>query len=269
MRSSFLSDEFQQDPFFRPSAPTNRVKQQEQTNSTEESETTCNIFDVPLITVNKMVFRSKLEKGAYKPLDFLSYANLLKQLRQSRTMGLTPTQTRKRTISENQNQKSPSQHFMKKLQERKRSTTQVEEAVPPHPHPFNRNRRNTEQFNAKTLTARSVLLEMSDEVEENYEFESSCEDNEKYNELERKFENFMKWVNQAKQDYVAMETVNSIDEFQILFKLLEKYTSPTLLQIKPNSNGTWTVVCQPLEDFKKDFMVLRIGLKYCLCLEPF
>ena len=145
----------------------------------------------------------------------------------------------------------------------------------PHPHPFNRNRRSQEEFNAKALKARSVLLEMSDEIiEEDYRMDKETtatrHGNNKDKELEEKFENFMKWVNQAKQDYVAMETVNSLEEFPVLFKLLEKYTSPTLLQIKANTaNGTWTVVCQPLEDFKNEFMVLRIGLKYCLCLEPF
>ena len=158
---------------------------------------------------------------------------------------------------------------MKKFQERKRQTSQEDDITPPHPHPFNRSRRNNaDQIGIQTLKARSVLLEMSDEIEEvdNIQLEPSTN---KYIELEKKFENFMKWLNQAKQDYVAMETVNSIEEFQILFKLLEKYTSPTLLQIKLNVNGTWTVVCQPLEDFKKEYMVLRIGMKYCLCLEPF
>ena len=148
----------------------------------------------------------------------------------------------------------------------------------PHPHPFNRNRRSREEYDAKALKARSVLLEMSDEIMDgDYRLDDIVSDkldnknnNNNIEELEEKFENFMKWVNQAKQDYVAMETVNSLDEFPVLFGLLEKYTSPTLLQIKANStNGTWTVVCQPLEDFKKEFMVLRIGLKYCLCLEPF
>ena len=104
MRTSFLSDEFQQDPFFGPFGTINKVKQPEQVDSNDEDELTSNIFDVPLITVNKMVFRSKLEKGTYKPLDFLSYANLLKQLKQSRATGSTPTQTRKRSNSENQNQ---------------------------------------------------------------------------------------------------------------------------------------------------------------------
>jgi len=119
---------------------------------------------------------------------------------------------------------------------------------------------------------------MSDEIEEEKEVfecdeqssndESTAECNSA--ELERKFENFMKWVNQTKQDYVVMETVNSLKEFPIFFKVLERYTSPTLLQIKSNEiDGTWTLVCQPLENFKKDYMVLRIGLKYCLCLEPF
>ena len=157
------------------------------------------------------------------------------------------------------------------------SSTPDDISTLPHPHPFNRNRRSQEEYDAKALKARSVLLEMSDEIMEgDYRLDEMAsnkldnDNNSNIQELEEKFENFMKWVNQAKQDYVAMETVNSLDEFPVLFRLLEKYTSPTLLQIKANStNGTWTVVCQPLEDFKKEFMVLRIGLKYCLCLEPF
>lgn len=164
----------------------------------------------------------------------------------------------------------------KRQQEGRQRSLQEEYLTSPHPHPFNRNKRHVEQYNAKTLTARSVLLEMSDEIEED-EFEGAVETaggqpalGDCGTELERKFENFMKWVNQAKQDYVAMETVNSFDEFPVFFKVLERYISPTLLQIKSNAvDDTWTLVCQPLEDFKKEYMVLRIGLKYCLCLEPF
>lgn len=223
------------------------------------------ILDVPLITVNKLVFRSHLEKGTYKPVELLSYTDIVNQLKKDKNKNELGHP--KKSTDYSGKDEGPSPLFMEKFQERKQRVLQEDDQTPPHPHPFIRNRRNTDQTKIKALTARSVLLEMSDEVEVRNKCVASGD--EKNSELERKFENFMKWVNQAKQDYVAMETVNSIEEFQILFNLLEIYTSPTLLQIKLNTNGTWTVVCQPLEDFKKDYMVLRIGKKYCLCLEPF
>lgn len=231
-----------------------------------KKEESVQILDVPLITVNKLVFRSQLDKGTYKPVEMLSYADIVNHLRKGISKTDDTLQT-KDAHEEKEVQGKPSPSFMKKLQERKQVSLHEDDDVLPHPHPFNRNKRNTERIGVvNTLKARSVLLEMSDEIDT---VDDTFKSTVNYNELEKKFENFMTWVNQAKQDYVAMETINSIEEFQILFKLLEKYTSPTLLQIKLNSNGTWTVVCQPLEDFKKDYMVLRIGLKYCLCLEPF
>ena len=57
-----------------------------------------NVLDVPLITVNKMVFRSKLENGTYKPMDLLTYTNLLKQLKEQ-SISPPPTPTRSRSTS--------------------------------------------------------------------------------------------------------------------------------------------------------------------------
>ena len=92
MRTSFLSDDFV-DPIhgfnYNNSSPC-KVKQPLR-----------NVLDVPLITVNKIVFRSKLENGTYKPMDLLSYANLLRQLKeQQNTHPQPPTKTtRQRSTS--------------------------------------------------------------------------------------------------------------------------------------------------------------------------
>ena len=79
MRTSFQSEDFV-DPFYNNTnhsigSPTRKPKQ--------TLPTLCSsVLDVPLITVNKLVFRSKLDNGTYKPMDMLTYANLLNQLRE-------------------------------------------------------------------------------------------------------------------------------------------------------------------------------------------
>lgn len=78
MRTSFQSDDFV-DPFYTNNnsiySPTRKSKQ-------TLPPLCSSVLDVPLITVNKLVFRSKLDNGTYKPMDMLTYANLLKQLKE-------------------------------------------------------------------------------------------------------------------------------------------------------------------------------------------
>ena len=49
-------------------------EQQEQREETQ-------VLDVPLITVNKLVFRSQLEKETYKPVELLSYTEIISHLK--------------------------------------------------------------------------------------------------------------------------------------------------------------------------------------------
>lgn len=55
--------------------------QLEQQHQEAKPNETKQVLDVPLITVNNLVFRCRLENGTYKPVELLSHGDLLKQLK--------------------------------------------------------------------------------------------------------------------------------------------------------------------------------------------
>ena len=80
MRTSFQTDDFV-DPFNYKNNNNNNGSPTRKPKQHTILPSRC-VLDVPLITVNKLVFRSKLENGTYKPMEMLTYANLLKQLKE-------------------------------------------------------------------------------------------------------------------------------------------------------------------------------------------
>jgi len=84
MRYSLLAvDEFAVDPFQTRSKrrTTTTTEQQQQQKRVAQHNETRKVLGVPLIAVNKLIFRSRLEKGTYKPVELLSYGDVMKQLK--------------------------------------------------------------------------------------------------------------------------------------------------------------------------------------------
>lgn len=150
----------------------------------------------------------------------------------------------------------------------------------PHPHPWNRKQRNstatspvgTNHPTIKLPPARSVLLELSQENNKEREcfLRTGARTETTRSEKERQYETQMKWVGmQDKHDYVAMEKLKTTEDFEVLLRVLMNCKSPTLVQIKLNKDDSFTVIYQFIEDFRQEYMLLMIGTKYCLFLEPF
>lgn len=147
----------------------------------------------------------------------------------------------------------------------------------PHPHPSIRKQRNASTStpsntnqSSKLKRARSVLLEMSQATDNGRFPQTYTEISDKEKQYEKQYETQMKWVAmQDKHDYVAMEQLKTTEEFEVLLKVLMNCKSPTLMQIKLNKDDSFTVVYQFIENFRQEYMLLMIGTKYCLFLEPF
>ena len=111
----------------------------------------------------------------------------------------------------------------------------------------------------------SILLEFSPDTENKHNINRYLVDRKK---IQTKYEEQINWVKQD-QDYVSMETVKSLDEFQILLDVIIKCGFPIALTIRINKDKSFTVLYQLIERFRKEFMVVRVGEKHCLFLEPF
>jgi len=146
MRTSFQSDDFV-DPFYNNNNNNNNNSIGSPTRKSKQTLPS-SVLDVPLITVNKLVFRSKLDNGTYKPMDMLTYANLLKQLKEQ----CIAAQQQPPVAAKSRQRRSASVQIKEKLQIRPKlkhqsismdsSSTPDDVSTLPHPHPFNRNRRS-------------------------------------------------------------------------------------------------------------------------------
>lgn len=66
-----------------------------------------------------------------------------------------------------------------------------------------------------------------------------------------------------------MESVDSLEEFQILLNVIINCGLPIGITIRMNTNKNYTVLYQLIKSFRKEFMVLPVGERHCLFLEPF
>lgn len=79
----------------------------------------------------------------------------------------------------------------------------------------------------------------------------------------------MNWMKTQGNDCVALETLSSITELVMLVRVFLKSKTPAALEFKVNHNATITVSYQFLNDFKNDFMMLKVHDKYCMFMSPF
>ena len=95
------------------------------------------------------------------------------------------------------------------------------------------------------------------------------EEEEDRDTIETKYEEHIKWMLED-NDYISMETVTSLQNFEVLLDVIIRCGCPMGLSVRVGHLGKgFTVLLHLIQDFKKDFMVVRIGEKHCLFMEPF
>ena len=117
----------------------------------------------------------------------------------------------------------------------------------------------------KSSNPSSILLTFSPKTESK-RFTTRCMVDRK--KLQSEYEEQVNWIKQD-QDYVSMETMNSLDKFRVLLDIIIKCGLPIALTIRRNKDGSLTILYQLIKNFRKEFMVLPVGDKHCLFLEPF
>ena len=92
---------------------------------------------------------------------------------------------------------------------------------------------------------------------------------EKLKGLKERLMDQIDWVKEQGEDYVALETLDSIEEIILLLGVFMSSKTPAALGFKINHNSTITVSYQFLHNFKNDFMMLKVDDKYCVFISPF
>ncbi len=100
--------------------------------------------------------------------------------------------------------------------------------------------------------------------------ESLCpfEDSQENSGLLKRFTDKLAWVEGNVKDFVALENLSSTLEVSALLLALAESKTTTVLQIIVNSNDI-AVMYQFVDNFKHDFMMLKVGHDYCMFMAPF
>ncbi|XP_065052151.1 uncharacterized protein LOC135681541 isoform X2 [Rhopilema esculentum] len=117
----------------------------------------------------------------------------------------------------------------------------------------------------------SVLLKAAtkprDLDKNSVESTSSISDEERY--LKEKYTAQIRGFCEADSDYVYMETLRSVTETCALLEAIIENKFPTVIDIEVNQDSSLTLCYQAINDFKQDFMMLKLDSDYCLFLAPF
>ena len=128
--------------------------------------------------------------------------------------------------------------------------------------------RSSMSFTASTPSLRnapnSILLKYT---EKQLEKSDSFEENE--TKLRQKYAEQLAWVRENGSDFVALESMKSVDEISALLFAMAENKSPTLLQLRMSCNETITVSYQFLDKFKQEFMMLKVCEGYYMFMAPF
>ena len=84
-----------------------------------------------------------------------------------------------------------------------------------------------------------------------------------------KFKGQIEWVRDKGNDFVAMETLTSILEVTALFRAILDIKIPIAIGVKVGKDTRITVSYQFVDDFKQEYMMLRLNSDYCFFMPPF
>jgi len=87
--------------------------------------------------------------------------------------------------------------------------------------------------------------------------------------LKEKYTAQIKEINNSDDDYVYMETLQSISQASAIIEAIIENKVPTVIDIELNNDCSMTFCYQAINNFKQEFMMLKLKSDYCLFLAPF
>lgn len=79
----------------------------------------------------------------------------------------------------------------------------------------------------------------------------------------------IEWVKKHCSDYINTETVTSCGELQALMNILTKMTTAVLVTLKIVNSKEITVTYQFMEQFKRNYMFVKISSGYAMLMKAF
>lgn len=87
--------------------------------------------------------------------------------------------------------------------------------------------------------------------------------------MKEKFAKQIKGISDADDDYVYMETLRDISQVSAIIEAILENKVPTVIDIELNKDSSMTFCYQAINNFKQEFMMLKLKSDYCLFLAPF
>ena len=87
--------------------------------------------------------------------------------------------------------------------------------------------------------------------------------------LREKYAAQIKGISDGDDDYVYMETLQNISQVSAIIEAIIENKVPTVIDIELNKDSSMTFCYQAINNFKQEFMMLRLKSDYCLFLAPF
>merc|ERR1711962_108089 len=251
-----------------------------------------NFFDTPIIVTNKLLLRCVVRDGAYIPTEIISMHKFLTRLKElnasernnNALMNNRPLDSLSYTAGQRPLKGSINQRHEPTYQRRQKSTSVssvlLELSTDTGYNSSINNDNNNENDN---LALRNKCINRENSLTINEQHSSEDEDTiinennallatenndvncrEHRNDVQAKYEDHVHWMMED-NDYISMETVPSLDDFEVLLDVIIKCGCPMGLSVRAgNAYNGFTVLLHLIENFKKDFMVVRIGEKHCL-----
>jgi len=164
--------------------------------------------------------------------------------------------------------------------------------VHPHPHPRLRKKKAStierptwmRKSGAAGGIAQSVLLTVNSKEElESYASDQITSPASADDKVRSRWNEQFEWM--MKNDgYVAMETLTSLEDCRVLLSSMMTVRQPIALQLRidrapatatssmstnPTPSKSLTAMMHASDQFRSDFMMLKIGQRHCLFMEPF
>lgn len=149
----------------------------------------------------------------------------------------------------------------------------------PHPHPRLRKKASTmerptwmRKSGVADGLAQSVLLTVNPKDEKgSVDCSSSTMSGDV--KLRAHWNEQLEWMMKS-DGYVAMETLTSLEDCRVLLSCMLTVRQPIALQLRINRtpasmSKSLTAMMHACDQFRSDFMMLKIGKRHCLFLEPF